>query len=244
MRTIIKCSVATLLLLCGLSISAQAQTFASLEQVVSRLQEEKAPSALAKTLRLSSCGRTSSCSGYDMAIRVLHPHLDATTETAIVQVEQLQSADLVVFVHNSDGSWTWVDSLPLEFRYEPLKLEFRSLVKAPVEEIIVHNNTADSGTGIYQGHFLIIKFVSGRLQVVFAATAKENADPVGGIPWEAVSTFQLASSGGETPSVARPATVTQTTKYEIGRRHHTVVRTFAWDDRFKVFLPEMGDKIQ
>ncbi|HVZ23876.1 MAG TPA: hypothetical protein VG871_22535, partial [Vicinamibacterales bacterium] len=222
---------------------AQAPTFASLDQVVSYLQREKGASALARTLRLQSCGRAQMVSCADTKIRIVHPRLDAMAEAAIIEIQNLQQGDLAAFVRNEDGTWRWVDTFPLAFAYEPLQIEFKSLVRAPVEEIVIHNNSAQWGTGLYFGHFLIVKLLRGRLQVVFAATSKEIAAPPGGTDYEMVSTFQLQPSSEDASPPSRPATVTQTAEYKIGGHVHTVVRKFNWNDTFSMFVPAEGDAI-
>jgi hypothetical protein len=215
----------------------QAPGFKSPEAVVARLEREHSPSPLANALHLSSCGRAPfECA--DASIKVSRPRLDAAIKTATLQIEIPQFADLVVLRENREGNWEWADTLHLDFAYEPLKLEFKALVRPPVEEIVVHNNTAQHGSGLYFGHFLVVKLIEGRLRVVFAATAQETVSGWPAPDRQISSSFRLDALGRD------PATITQTSHYQIGNRSGTVIRSFAWDDRFLTFLPEMGEEIR
>jgi len=219
---------------------AEVQRFATPEALVTRLRQEGKGSPLAQALRIWSCGNdTFTCA--DVSIRVLHPRLDPTMETAALRIEQTQFyADLVVLGRDTDGTWIWLDTLPLRFAYEPLKVEFMALVAPPIEDIVVHNNTETQGSGIYMGHFLIVRLTDRRLRVVFAATEKDYANPPGPgqVLRETTASFRLepAGKGG--------AVISQTSQYKIGAASHTIVRTFTWNDRLGAFLPNIGDDIR
>ena len=222
------------------SALAQAPGFKSPEAVVARLRQEPAPSPLAAALRLSFCGRTLRDDCANAAITVSRPRLDSAIRTATLQIGAPQVADLVVLRENRDGSWEWVDTLRFDSAYERLQLEFKALVRPPVEEIVVSNNVAVHGTGVYHDYFLIVKLIDGRLRVVFAATARESAHPwpAGAPEREIRSTFRLDAAGRS------PATIAETRYYQIGNRAATLTRSFTWDDRLLTFLPQMGEEIR
>jgi hypothetical protein len=224
---------------------APSPRFASLEAVVSQLKAEKPPSPLARRLGITTCGiqrygRPFACA--DEEITVLYPRLDEATETGILRIEEPHpdgdgSVDLVVFAREKDRSWSLLDAVRFFHPYSPVEIEFRSLVKPPAQEILIHGICLGNGTGVYFGDFAVLKLVSGRLRSVFAAgevgklTANAFADP--NSLYEASSTFRFGLGA-----------ITETAEYRVGNQRYEIVRGYQWSDAFRAFLPNYDDKIR
>jgi hypothetical protein len=214
-------------------LAEQLPTFASPEQALARLRSEKAPSPTANLLRVGSCGGSSAddvCADVKMQLR--RPRLVAGTETAVIEIRGTQRGDVVVLARDKSGKWVLVDTLNVTCPYEPMQVEFKSVVAQPVEEILIHNNAEFWGHA-YLGHFLIVKVIDGRLQVVFSAMEKAYAH-MASPTFDASSTFQLT-----------PGSVIQTARYDNeGSPSFTVTRSFDWNETLRVFLPGLRDEIR
>jgi hypothetical protein len=169
-------------------------------------------------------------------ITVLHPKLDEGADTGMLQIEGLQEGDLVVFAREKDGSWSSLDAVRLDHPYAPLEIELRSLVKPPVQEILVHNISLARGNGVYFGDFLVLRLMTGRLQSVFAATevgrlTGELVPP--NLRYEMSSVFSFELGG-----------IAETATYRVGNQRYEIVRHYQWSEEFHSFLPNYDDKIR
>jgi|SRR5579871_4375416 len=212
------------------------RTFSTVENLVARLKVERAPSPLAATLKLTTCGLgDGNCQ--DRSFEIRHPRLSSTADTAVVLVKDLQWADLIALVRETTGTWRWAGTLPLRFAYEQLHLEFRSIVASGVDEIVVFNDTVGHGSGIYQGRLLIAKLLDGELRVVFAAADRSNINGWGPVDYQHSSNFTFAAPGKE------PGAISEMSNYTIGARHYRIKRDYEWSDQLQLFAPGICDEI-
>lgn len=145
---------------------AQPVAYKSPEELVATLKGESLArrSPLFDSLQLSRCqGNPCEKIRHCPEFTVFHPRLDAVAETAVVQVICWhQSVDLVVLRKEGPNTWRWVDTVALTNRYGDLQLGFESVVKPPVQEIVVRNDEGYAGTGAFGGVFMLLKLVDGR----------------------------------------------------------------------------------
>lgn len=74
---------------------------------------------------------------------------------------------IVVIERETGNTWRLVRTIPLFTKYNVPQISFPALVDADEHEIMIHNETVDYGTGIFQKDLVIWKYIDGGLQVVF-----------------------------------------------------------------------------
>jgi hypothetical protein len=221
--------------------STPLPVFKSPEDAVVLIRGERPPFPLSTAMGVVTCWPPEEWVCRSTTVGVHRPRLHASEEIAVLVFEQPQQGTLVVLSRGSDGCWRWRDSLPLSFPYKPLSMEFRCLVAPPLEDIVIHDNCAYRGTGLFLGHLLVVRYVDGKLRVVLAATESERADPVGGQPLDAVSRFAFEPfrPTAEGVPVGMPARIIQKTSGRRGGRTFSEGREYVWQGALGVFAPEI-----
>lgn len=79
---------------------------------------------------------------------------------------------VVVLAEMRPGTWHDVRTIPLLSKYTVPQISFHALVTGGTQEIIVHNQDVDDGTGIQQRDFVVWKLLPGGLQVVLDEPAR------------------------------------------------------------------------
>ena len=201
-------------------------------------------SPLFDSLQLSRCqGNPCENIRHCPEFTVFHPRLDAVAETAVVQVICWhQSVDLVVLRKEGPNTWHWVDTVALTNRYGDLQLGFESVVKAPVQEIVVRNDEGYAGTGAFGGVFMLLKLVEGRMKLVFGSGDTGRLAPDMTEFGRAVSQNVQWKHDPGTPTFGPELTLT--TQYSTDKGDYRVRRRFGWSERWQMFLPDYPDEIE
>ncbi len=113
------------------------------------------------------------------------------------------------------------------------------LVAPPVQEIVVHNNCTLYGSGLYYGHFLVLKLIAGRLRVIFDALERGVESPYDAQSREQTSTFDLRPGSKDTV-----ASIGETAHYVFGDTAYTVKRSFLWDEGLRTFVEEVIGEVR
>jgi hypothetical protein len=224
-------SVIVLLVLCFFSMRGSAQsvsTFESPEQAAKLLtQGSDAEKVRMKDVLHMQFVMGKECVGApgDCVAETERGLLEEGKENAILKVKHYYDFALVVLVRNADGAWQFLDSMPLNAAYDYLTVGLGSIVKPPVQEIVVHKHVSDRGTGIFQANFLILKVSHGRLQVVLDAV-EESTQSLS----EQKSEFKITPASGDVP-----AHIDEKQTIRVGGKATTREREFVWDENLRTF---------
>lgn len=223
------------------SLASYGQTSSSLlapEELAARLRQgdRDEQSRLASLLRLHTYDQRTGFTNCEVS--VMRANLRPEGNTSLVQVRCGYNVDLIA-LEQGNGQWEWLDTVPLWAVYDRLTIEITGLVDPPAQEIVVHNSCTLHGTGLYYGHFLVLKLIAGRLRVIFNALEQGVEAPYDGPSREQSSTFKLTPRSGK-----NSATIEETAQYKFGRASYTIVRRSLWDDSLKTFLTEVISEVK
>jgi hypothetical protein len=172
-----------------------------------------------------------------------HFHIDAAQlasdmDTSIVEAKCGYDLNIVVLGKSSDGLWSSLDSLYLYAAYDELKLQFASVIRPTVQEIIVHKACTASGS-LYEAYFLVFTLENGRLRPMLATLENASEPHFGGKPRRQASEINIkpvdSHGSGE---------IVQTVQMENGDQSYTIRRTFSWNDQLRTFLQDGVDEIK
>jgi hypothetical protein len=123
-----------------------------------------------------------SCTNFDSVqssiVTLEHPGPQAVL--FIVASLSCGSAFVVVLEQTSGEGWKRLDTVWLLARNRIPRMDFKSLVQADEQEIIVRNNETDTGTGVEVTDLSIFKLFGSRLDLIFDEPEHASfAEPIG-----------------------------------------------------------------
>lgn len=203
-----------------------------------------APSQLVETLR-NGAGSQRKQLDRELGWRFM-PHQTCTAKTWRAQLERGEMGTvmrvncdagevLAVLGRMRGGRWQYEGSAGL---WDPgggkLKVELIALVDPPVEEIVVHNNQVENGTGVWQGDLMVFKVIGHRLRKVLDTVEyshlKQWTKPFHEVDQQSTFKFILASKD-------QPAEVDEVQTITTDTAKVVLERSFQWSKRTDTFDP-------
>lgn len=161
---------------------------------------------------------------------VSHRQLERGLRTAVITNDDGMQDFLVIVLKRTKQAWSYSDSMHFASTYDRLSFDLKPLTAPPLSDIVVHQHVTGHGTGFYEGHFLVIKLINGKLRLVLDAI--EEARSLG---WpgqqdiEQKSVFKLhPASKDEEASIEEEETVKS--KFIEEREQE-----FRWEPMFNIF---------
>lgn len=171
---------------------------------------------------------------FDRDIEWIPIRTESQNETAIMffPCGAMYGAFLYV-LRNADKGWHVTNRVGFDCHYdESVSVEAKSIRKPNVDDILVHHECEEHGTGFVQQDFNVFAISSGKLRLLLDAQelVKEDDLPTGGerLQRSRFATFQEQS--GE-PAIQETRCTTLDGKPTIEKR------TFRWSDSAGRFLP-------
>lgn len=179
--------------------------------------------------------------------------LDLSGTHAVIQITSNWCETLfVVILQRSPNGWVHLSTIPLSMRYgfRP-DISMAALVSPNTEEIVIRKQVVDSGTGIRQENFSVLKLVRGQIRTVLDEPERiDFSIPViaGGKPNNSAlrqeNTFRIVRQEGASGN-------SQILEHQIIKRGSSEVahwRLFVWQPEIQIFRafpiasPESIDK--
>jgi hypothetical protein len=214
----------------GCSLAQRIAAFDSPEEVARLLREgtDSQRAQLKDALHLPFIfGPDCAC-----AVETVRATFEQGKQDAILKVKRSYDFDLIVLRRRQDGTWQYLDSMPLDAAYDLLTVDLQAIVSPPLEDIVVHDHVSARGTDIFQGDFLVLRVIDGRLRVVLDAVEEShvqlwnNPNPT----VKQTSIFEISPKSGDTPAVIK-----EKQTLTLGEQTAMLEREFYWDNDLRAF---------
>jgi len=157
--------------------------------------------------------------------------LDERGGTSVLQVKCGYNLNVVV-LRRTQASAQLLDSRYFYAAYDRLRLEFASLVRPPLKELVVHNAATVSGN-VYESYFLVLRLADEKLHVVLSRLENGSEPRTGGAARLQKSEFVVRPVAD-----TRAAEIEETATISIGKRSYLVRRSFTWSEDWGAFVED------
>jgi hypothetical protein len=206
-------------------------SFASPDEAVTSLQHCTADTCarLADAVHLAFTLRPDSCT-----VTPIHGIFEQGFDEALLNVQCSMDFELVLLARQPTGRWQYADSIPFpRGAFDVVDIGVTKLIDRTNDAIVIRNETAGEGTGLYQADFLVLQVLNSKLHTVLDTVEKgtfavEADQPV----VEQQSSFDI------TPATATGSgSVRETMTLKVGGKKVVVQRDFDWQKDLGSFEP-------
>ena len=167
--------------------------------------------------------------------------LEIGHDDAVVQIKCSYDFDLILLRHLQSGSWSLVDSLPLDAAYDMLTIQLRNILGPKEKQVVIHNHVVGRGTGLLQTNFMIMTVAAGKFRVVLDAVEEAHVSPD-----KQPDDFVKQKSTFEIEPEARDG-LSSIVETQILSAHGTrmvLKREYDWDERLGEFQPSFWSSVK
>mgnify|MGYP001544908849 CR=1 FL=1 len=158
-------------------------------------------------------------------------------DTSVLRLECGYGLDLVLFGREPGAAWKELDTISLYDAYNNAKLEYQSLIRPGVQELVVQNAATASGT-LYQAYFLVFRVLGGRFMTALAVLETAMEPHLGGTPRDEKSTITI-----EPATKSETGEITQVAHLMIGSRTFLVRSSYSWSGYLHAFAKDETDRV-